>query len=248
MIVVLTGQVTLSQRVGLGNVVPLVTHGHGQFLGEVGTLSGRAALVDAHADDDVETLLVPPAELRALIVAEADLGERIVRALILRRVGLIEFGASGPVLIGAPQSAGILRLQNFLARNGYPHHAVDAAHDDGAASLVAQYGASHDDVLAICPNGTVLFNPSEEALARMLAAPAAETPHGPPVLSLLQVPEGFEAATAASEGLHVVVPDCRSYGGQAGQARGSRITSASRPAFPGRRWRTRVRAGAEIRR
>jgi hypothetical protein len=32
-------------------------------------------------------------------VAEADLGERIMRALILRRVGLIERGG-GPVLVG----------------------------------------------------------------------------------------------------------------------------------------------------
>ena len=36
-----------------------------------------------------------------------------------------------------------------------------------------------------------------EALARMLTAPAAESGGGPPVLSLLRVPEGFEAATAA---------------------------------------------------
>ena len=36
---------------------------------------------------------MPPEQLRALIIAEADLGERIVRALILRRVGLIEAGA-----------------------------------------------------------------------------------------------------------------------------------------------------------
>ena len=65
---------------------------------------------------------MPPGQLRALIIAEADLGERIVRALILRRVALIEAGASGPVLIGQPQSADVLRLQNFLRRNGQPHH------------------------------------------------------------------------------------------------------------------------------
>ncbi len=66
-----------------------------------GTLSGRPSLVDGIAQDDVEALLVPPGQLRALIIAEADLGERLVRALILRRVALIESGASGPVLIGA---------------------------------------------------------------------------------------------------------------------------------------------------
>jgi thioredoxin reductase (NADPH) len=40
-------------------------------------------------------LLVPPDGIRALIVAEAELGERIVRALILRRVAHIESRAAG---------------------------------------------------------------------------------------------------------------------------------------------------------
>jgi thioredoxin reductase (NADPH) len=51
-------------------------------------------------------LLLEAERLRALLIAEADLGERIMRALILRRVGLIETGAGGPVLIGAPSSSG----------------------------------------------------------------------------------------------------------------------------------------------
>ena len=218
MFVVLKGRVTLSQRDGLGHVVPIVTHGHGQFLGEVATLSGGSALVDAHAHEDVETLLVPPEQLRALIVAEADLGERIVRALILRRVGLIESGASGPVLIGGAQSARVLRLQSFLGRNGHPYQALDAAHDDAAAELVAQYGASLADVLAVCPNGSVLFNPSEEALARCLGM--LDTSEHRELFDVAVVgagPAGLATAVyAASEGLHVLVLDCRSYGGQAG--------------------------------
>ena len=60
---------------------------------------GRAALragrrwSTAHAEGAVETILIPPAGLRALLVAEAGLGERITRALILRRVQLIQAGA-----------------------------------------------------------------------------------------------------------------------------------------------------------
>ena len=34
--------------------------------------------------------MIPPARLRDVLVAEAELGERIMRALILRRVGLLE--------------------------------------------------------------------------------------------------------------------------------------------------------------
>src|SRR5438128_4925616 len=135
MFVVLKGVMAMSQRDGLGHVVPIGSHGAGEFSGEVASLSGGQTLVDAYAEEDVEAILVPPSQLRALIIAEADLGERIVRALILRRVGLIESGASGPVLIGEPESPELLRLQTFLRRNGHPHQVLDAADADAAAFL-----------------------------------------------------------------------------------------------------------------
>ena len=113
MFVVLSGHVAITQRDGLGHITPVIDQGPGQFLAEIGQLSGRVALVDGHAEGDVETLLIPPDKLRALLVAEADLGERIMRALILRRVNLIQGGVGGPVLIGPPNSNAVAALQNF---------------------------------------------------------------------------------------------------------------------------------------
>src|ERR1700686_4366273 len=122
MFVILSGHIAISQRDGLGTVTPVIDQGPGQFLAEIGQLSGRPALVDAIAEGEVETLLIPPEPLRALLVAEADLGERIMRALILRRVSLIQGGVGGPVLIGPSDSPDVIRLQRFLTRNGIPHH------------------------------------------------------------------------------------------------------------------------------
>src|SRR4030088_3807050 len=136
MFVILSGHVAISQRDGLGHVTPVIDQGPGQFLAEIGQLSGRIALVDGRAEGDVETLLIPPERLRALLVAEADLGERIMRALILRRVSLIQGGVGGPVLIGP--LGDMARLQNFLARNGQPHHLLDPVTDKDAADLVAR--------------------------------------------------------------------------------------------------------------
>ena len=166
MFVILSGHVAITQRDGLGHVAPVIDQGPGQFLAEIGQLSGRVALVDGHAEGNVETLLIPPEQLRALLVAEADLGERIMRALILRRVSLIQGGVGGPVLIGPVSLGSVARLQNFLARNGQPYHVLDPGADKDAADLVARYSASRDNLpLVVCPDGTVLRNPSETELA-----------------------------------------------------------------------------------
>src|SRR3984885_8834356 len=100
LIVVLAGKVDITQRGQSGDRNLIVTHGPGQFMGELAQLAGRPALVDAYAQEAVTSLVIAPDRLRALLIAEAELGERIMRALILRRVGLLETGAGGPVIIG----------------------------------------------------------------------------------------------------------------------------------------------------
>src|SRR6516225_3668069 len=169
MFVVLSGHVAITQRDGLGHVTPVIDQGEGQFLAEVGQLSGRPALVDGHADGDVETLLIPPDKLRALLVAEASLGERIMRALILRRISLIQGGVGGPVLIGPANSNSVAGVQNFLLRNGYPHHLLDPERDGDAAEIIARYSPSPTDwPLVVTVDGTVLRNPGENEVARAL--------------------------------------------------------------------------------
>lgn len=216
MFVVLEGLVAITQRDGLGRVVPIQNQGPGQFLAEIAQLSGRPALVDGHAEEDVQALLVPPEQLRALIIAEADLGERLVRAMILRRVALIESGGSGPVLMGPPESAALLRLQNFLRRNGHPYHVVDARQDPDARALLEQYGEA--ELLVVCPDGSVMINPSENCLARCLGMiDSIEHDELFDVLVVGAGPAGLATAVyAASEGLRVITIDCRSFGGQAG--------------------------------
>jgi thioredoxin reductase (NADPH) len=219
MFVILSGHVAITQRDGLGHVTPVIDQGPGQFLAEIGQLSGRLALVDGHAEGEVETLLIPPERLRALLVAEADLGERIMRALILRRVRLIQGGVGGPVLIGPQDSGGVIRLQGFLTRNGYPHHLLDPVADHEAAELIARYSPSPTDwPLVVVADGTVLRNPSVSELARamgMVRAIARDKIYDVAVVG--SGPAGLSTAVyAASEGLSVAVCDARAFGGQAG--------------------------------
>src|SRR5262245_15340807 len=86
--VILSGKVDVTQRGEECRPELIVTHGSGEFMGELAQLTGRPALVNAYATEPVEALVIPPNKLRALLIAEAELGERIMRALILRRVGL----------------------------------------------------------------------------------------------------------------------------------------------------------------
>jgi thioredoxin reductase (NADPH) len=254
MFVILSGHVAISQRDGLGHVTPVIDQGPGQFLAEIGQLSGRVALVDGQAEGDVETLLIPPERLRALLVAEADLGERIMRALILRRVSLIQGGVGGPVLIGPSNSGGVIRLQGFLTRNGFPHHLLDPARDHDAAELIARYSPSPTDwPLVVRADGTVLRNPSETELARALGMIGGPT--GKKIYDVAIVgcgPAGLATAVyAASEGLSVAVLDARSFGGQAGAS--ARIenylgfpTGISGQALAGRAFTQAQKFGAEI--
>src|SRR5882757_3825224 len=254
MFVVLSGHVAITQRDGLGHVTPIIDQGPGQFLAEIGQLSSRVALVDGHAEGDVDTLLIPPDQLRALLVAEAELGERIMRALILRRVSLIQGGVGGPVLIGPASLGDMARLQNFLARNGQPHHVLDPSTDKDAADLVARYSALRADLpLVVCPDGTVLKNPSETSLAFAVGMIGG---HDHSKLYDVAVvgsgPAGLATAVyAASEGLSVAVFDSRAFGGQAGAS--ARIenylgfpTGISGQALAGRAFNQAQKFGAEM--
>jgi thioredoxin reductase (NADPH) len=254
MFVILSGHVAITQRDGLGHITPVIDQGPGQFLAEIGQLSGRIALVDGHAEGEVETLLIPPDKLRALLVAEADLGERIMRALILRRVSLIQAGVGGPVLIGPSNSADVIRLQGFLTRNGIPHHLLDPERDHDAAELIARYSPSPTDwPLAVVADGTVLRNPGETELARalgMIGGPAGNRIYDTAIVGC--GPAGLATAVyAASEGLSVAVLDARSYGGQAGAS--ARIenylgfpTGISGQALAGRAFSQAQKFGADI--
>ena len=164
-------------------------------------------------------MLIPPAGLRALLVAEAGLGERITRALILRRVQLIQSGEGGPLIIGGPEDADVLRLATFLRRNGYPHKIADPASDAAAAGLLSHCAAASGRLpVVVTPTGAVLGNPSIEALGRALGL-IGRAP-GRALFDVAVVgagPGGLSAAVyAASEGLSVAVLDQQGPGGQAG--------------------------------
>ena len=217
--VILAGTVDITQHDESGRRDLIVTYSAGAFMGELAQLAGRPALVDAYAQTAVDALIIPPEQLRALLIAEAELGERIMRALILRRVGLLERGAGGPVIVGRAENGDVLRLQSFLQRNGHPRQMLNPESDPEAKALIERFHVDPGQLpIVLCPGGELLRNPSENELARCIGLVGPIDPNRVYDVAIVGAgPAGLAAAVyAASEGLSVLVLDCRAFGGQAG--------------------------------
>ena len=115
-------------------------------------------------------ILIPPAGLRALLVAEATLGERITRALILRRVQIIQAGAGRAADHRRP------RQRRRAAARDLPAPGRAAAQDrrprrrSGRRAASSATAAPDGTVLpvVITPLGDALLNPSIADLGRAL--------------------------------------------------------------------------------
>src|SRR5499433_1254027 len=226
----------------------------GEVVAELGQLSGNPSAIDVQAIDEVEAIIVPPDQLRALLIAEAELGERILRALILRRVAMIETGFGGPVLIGPLRSPEVTKLSDFLGRNGLPFRVIDPDEDAEASSLVARYAPNPSDLpLVAMPGGEVLKNPAKQELARALGLVARTLRTEPYDVAIVGAgPAGLAAAVyGASEGLSILVLEALTFGGQAGAS--ARIenylgfpTGVSGQALMGRAFTQAQKFGAEF--
>lgn len=219
LIVILSGKVDITQSGGLGQHETITTQGPGHFIGELAQLSSRPSLVNAEAIEPVLAIIIASPRLRDLMVQEASLGERVMRALILRRVGLLESGVSGPIIVGPSGNGDVLRLQGLLARNGIPHRALNSDIDPCAITLIERFQVDrHHLPIVLCPSGKLLHNPGNGELARcvgLLRPVDAAKVYDVAIVGA--GPAGLAAAVyAASEGLSTIVLDCRAFGGQAG--------------------------------
>lgn len=251
---VLKGSIDIVRRDGLMNESAITTLRAGQFSGEVSQLAGRQTLAAGRAGAEGCTALpFDAAHVRALMIGSAEIGEIIMRAFILRRIGLLESGGAGSVMVGEPSAPDLVRLQEFLARNGYPCTVLDATEADGRA-VVERFGVLPSELpILLCPNGTLLRRPTNDEAAGCLGiTPEIDPDKVYDVAVVGAGPAGLAAAVyAASEGLAVLVLDERAFGGQAGAS--ARIenylgfpTGISGMALAGRAFNQALKFGAEI--
>jgi thioredoxin reductase (NADPH) len=216
--VILAGTVELSRVFESGARKTFPVQGPGEVLGEMAQLAGQATLVNGRALEPVEALLIPPDQVRALLVAETELGDRILNAMMMRRATMVELGTGGPVIVGSDENGDVLRLEGFLARNSHPSQRLNPKTDPEAQALMERFDVDPRELpIVLCPNGQLLRNPSETELARSIGLVGAIDPDRVHDVAIVGAgPAGLAAAVyAASEGLSVLVFDRRAFGGQA---------------------------------
>ncbi|MFB9122881.1 cyclic nucleotide-binding domain-containing protein [Paraburkholderia dipogonis] len=218
MFTIVSGTIEASRGAGDKHHV-LGTHGPGSFTGEVGTLAGRGAVASARATSDCEVIVIDEESLRALVVAEAELSETIMRAYILRRVAFIQDQHGGTLVIGSSASWSTLVLRHFLSRNAQPFAYFDIVEHEEAKALLERYDATEADIPVIVTlQGNVLKQPTNRAVADAIGlSPDRLNGERFDVVVVGAGPGGLAAAVyAASEGLRVAVVDTKAPGGQAG--------------------------------
>jgi thioredoxin reductase (NADPH) len=190
------------------------------YSGDVDLLSGRPVAGRGRARGSTRVLEVVSERFRALIAADAGLGETLLRAFLMRRIALMAAGLGRVQLIGSRFSAGTLALQEFLTRNAVPYSFVDVEKDADVQATLDGFGVAVDDVpVVICGGTRVMKRPTIEEVADCLGLNAVHEDVVRDVVVVGAGPAGLASAVyAASEGLDALVLEASAPGGQAGSS------------------------------
>ena len=194
----------------------IVTHGPGQFSGDIDLLTGRPVMVTAVARGATRVLRVPNSHLRALLNRVPSFGEKLIVAFTRRRELLSQMGTVGLQVVGPGRCRDTNTVREFLYKNFVPFTWFDPDTEAGQR-LLAALGSPRKTPVIQCTSGRILVNPSLQELA----SEAGIWKHCPSQEVDFAIvgagPAGIAAAVyAASEGLSTLMLDKLGPGGQAG--------------------------------
>jgi thioredoxin reductase (NADPH) len=218
--VVKAGEIEVIRPSGLGDLLVAVVDAD-RFTGDISMILGRPALMRLRVSQPGEVVQLTRDEMHALIQADAEVSEMLMKALIYRRIEMVAQGIGDALLIGSAHSAATLRIRAFLTRNGHPFKYLDLDRDADVRTLLDRFHVDPAEIpVLICRGEAVLKNPSNHMIADRLGFnERIDHVHLRDVVIVGAGPAGLAAAVyAASEGLDALVIEASSPGGQAGSS------------------------------
>jgi len=193
----------------------VVTHGPGQFAGDIDLLTRRPVIVTGVARGPTRLMRVPGTRLRELLTKVPMLSEKLLIAIQERRRLLTQVGVLGLRVVGPGKCRDTTVVREFLFKNFVPFTWYDSTSEQGSL-LMKRWGSPRKTPVVECGGGNLLINPSLRALAEG-AGVWRHCPGDSVDLAVIGAgPAGMTAAVyAASEGLSTIVLDRLGPGGQA---------------------------------
>ncbi|HEY4370882.1 MAG TPA: FAD-dependent oxidoreductase [Burkholderiales bacterium] len=190
----------------------------GEFSGEMSTLRGVGGFTRYRVREGGEVLALGEVQLRNVVQTDAEISELLLRAFILRRVGLMTSNSGDVILMGSQTCGATLTMREFLGRNAFAYQYVGVDGDEDVSALRERFHIGPHDIPVLIARGQVYRNPGICRAASILEMNPPFEPEK--VYDLVVVgagPGGLAAAVyGASEGLSTIAVESMAYGGQAG--------------------------------
>ena len=159
LIVLLEGEVRIVEHYAQPDEFVIVTYGPGEFMGEIGLLTGQRAYLTAVVSAPGLVLRIAVEQVHAIMDQELELSELILRAFLVRHSRLTRLG-SGLTLVGSRFDADTRRLLEVLSRNRLSFRWLELEAEPAAEALLQRLNVPLADLpIVVVPGGELLRNP-----------------------------------------------------------------------------------------
>jgi thioredoxin reductase (NADPH) len=188
----------------------------GTFAADISMFTGEPTLARGVVAEESSVLVMAPDELRRLVAGAAELGDLLLRTMVVRREWLKAQGYGNERLIGRRSSGDAFAIRELLERNLVPFSWHDIDNDDESKALLDRLGIGAEECPILVRTHSVLRCPTVTEVADELGLRANVDQRTFDAVVLGAGPAGLASAVyASSEGLTTLVIERFAPGGQA---------------------------------